>query len=169
MTAKSATAKGEKRSAKSEAMQRASNCKRRGLQGPVFKDGDMYLSELDLAKMELAHMKVQNAEQAIRLKRAEQETLKRDAESRMMKLDHQMRDLINAGRAAQVRLTDLQLHVASCYRVDIKWMVYDDETGKITIHEPPEEEDEEEGDDEETSEESPEEFESPSEDGSTEA
>jgi hypothetical protein len=114
------------------------------LSGPREIDGDTYFSPYDLARYELAQIKVENSYMAIALKRAATEKAKYEYEAALLKAkevyeanlrqnNEEVAQLLGISKNLENLLRTLQAELAASYKINLSKISYDDQTGKITV------------------------------------
>jgi hypothetical protein len=101
--------------------------------GPVMVDGFKHLSPFDLVRYELAQMKIVAALQAVGLKKAESDQIRRDFESRMRDVQHDVGVLQGELKSLETTLRVLQEELAQLYGLDFAQVTYDDVSGRIYL------------------------------------
>ncbi len=108
------------------------------VQGPIYVDGNMCFSPLDLARYELAQAKVINNLQLLKLGAARVDELKRQFQDNMAVLNREQAEVNVFQRKLEADLLSMQTELASKYGINLQRITYDDVTGRITQHDIPE-------------------------------
>lgn len=107
--------------------------KRFNYEGPVYVEGVMHLSKVDLMSYELTQAKAANLAQAEILKRLELEEVRRTAEEKLARLRNEQSQLMVAKKNAARVLATAQEELSEAYGFDLSKISYDDETGRVTL------------------------------------
>lgn len=101
--------------------------------GPVIdEEGIMYFSGYDLARYELRQERILSAGQAINLKKAEMEAIKREFAARSTAINLDLGRLNSEFKQRKSSLLALQRELSDLYGIeDFSRVTYDDETGRI--------------------------------------
>lgn len=104
-----------------------------GITGPVFVEGFMHFSDLDLHKLELAQARLLTAQQAIGLKHAEIERLRHEYEDKIRKIKEEVVQIANTQREAEVFLRSVHHDLEVVYKIPLKEITYNDQNGRILL------------------------------------
>ena len=107
--------------------------KRFNYEGPMYVEGVMHLSKMDLMSYELTQAKAANLAQAEILKRLELEEVRRTAEEKLARLRNEQSQLMVAKKNAARVLSTAQKELAEAYGFELEKISYDDETGRVTM------------------------------------
>ena len=107
--------------------------KRFNYEGPVYVEGVMHLSKMDLMSYELTQAKTANLAQAEILKRLELEDVRPTAEDKLARLRNEQSQLMVAKKNAARVLATAQKELAEAYGFELEKISYDDETGRVTM------------------------------------
>jgi homogentisate 1,2-dioxygenase len=122
-----------KKVTKKKTARRAVNQRNFSFDGPVYNDGVMHLSPMDLMKFELAQAKAANLAQAHVLKKQEMAEQQRQFNERMHRLRQESSQLQVASKDAAGALAVARKELSEAYNMDLERIIYDDQSGKIHV------------------------------------
>ena len=102
-------------------------------EGPVFPEGVMHLSPMDLMKFELVQAKAANLAQAVVLKRNEMDEYQRVFTDRMHRLRQEVSQYSVGVKDSQNALNVAKAELQEAYGIDLTTIVYDDLSGKVHL------------------------------------
>lgn len=108
-----------------------------GLDGPVTRRGQLHFSPKDLLLFKLSEAELANAHQAVALKRNEQARAESAHKAQMHRLEAEVQGLLRGGQFKHAEHVTLKEKIAAVYGVDFDHLTYDDQSGRIHIHEQP--------------------------------
>lgn len=103
------------------------------LAGPDRVDGDIYFSRLDLRLFELTQERVKSAALEVQLEERENQRLMLEYEAKRLKLQDGIRRKKEVATLKSLELNTLRREIEQVYKISLRQIVYDDESGKITI------------------------------------
>jgi hypothetical protein len=103
------------------------------LAGPVHDGDELYFSEEDLSRYELAQYKLANTMQGVLLKKHEMEDFRKKSEMQLGQMQVQIVQLTKMSEKQKNELEALQSALAELYEVDFSKITYDEETGRIQL------------------------------------
>lgn len=103
------------------------------LKGPEMRDGDKYFSRIDLMMFELYQEKVKSAALDVQLEEREHARLMLEYEAKRLRLQEKIRRVKEVAALKALELRTLRREIERVYDLDLRKVVYDDESGKITI------------------------------------
>lgn len=103
------------------------------LTGPQRIDGSLYFSRADLHLYELKQLEVRYALQQIALKRLDIERQRQSFEEQLRAANHDLAQVTAAAKVKEESLRGLQRGIEHVYGVDLQRVMYDPDTGRITI------------------------------------
>jgi hypothetical protein len=102
-------------------------------EGPVFIEGVMHLSPMDLMKFELVQAKYANLAQAAVLKRNEMDEVQRTFTDKMHRLRQEASQLKVGVKDSGVALEQAKSELQEVYGIDLTKVIYDDQSGKVHV------------------------------------
>ncbi len=106
------------------------------LTGPTYVEGVKHLSHKDLLTLQLAEMKVIEAQKDLKIAQMELEQIRYEFEGRARQNQLVQAQLLGTVRGHQARLKELHTELERVYEIDLQKITYDDATGEIKY--PPE-------------------------------
>ena len=104
------------------------------LKGPLkTDDGELYFSRIDLMLFELTQEKVRSAAFEVKLVERELQRLELEYEAKRLRQMDKIRTKKEFATIRGLELNTLRREIEHVYEVELKHVVYDDETGRITI------------------------------------
>lgn len=103
------------------------------LTGPQRLDGVLYFSRADLHLYELKQLEVRYALQQIALKRLDIERQRQSFEEQLRTANQELTQVTAAAKVKEEKLRGLQRGIEHVYGVDLQRVMYDPDTGRITI------------------------------------
>ena len=103
------------------------------LDGPNRVDGELFFSKSDLMQFELLQERVKSAASEVKLEERELSRLDLEYESKRLKAMEKVRRKKEWAALKVLELQTMRREIELVYEVDLKNVVYDDETGKITV------------------------------------
>ncbi len=108
-----------------------------GLDGPITRGGQLHFSPKDLLLFRLSEAELANAHQAVRLKANEREKARVDYEAVENQLRVEQKAFARHGQEKNAAHLALKEKIAAAYDIDFNHMTYDDQSGRIHIHDKP--------------------------------